>query len=480
MLNFPRWKVWGISLICVLGVLLAVPSFLPATVSAYLPRFVQAVHDQSRPRSRRRQPAAARGADRDVARQRVEAMEEPCCAASCSRDSIADQPSLDGEQRRGQLPRPQTPPRSPPRASAPTPRLSQVGFGGSATGRSRRRRQPHHDAPDPGRHRRGDQSGDGGGARRHRPPHQRARHARADDHPPGRQPHPGPGARPAGSRGAEAADRPHRPARVQAGRRTVTQRAAARSGRAARQPDPAAMPKAARMPHRRPAPRDHHRRADRQRASRISTSRTLPAVRLSFDTAGSHALRPGDPGECRQAVRDHPRQCRHLRAQHPRADPGRHRPISGSFTVETANQLAISLRSGRLPVELQRRRGAHRRPRPRRAIRSAAASSPAIAATLVVILFMLITYGRFGVYTTIGLILNAPDDPRHHGPVQRDPDPARHRRLRAHHRRRGRRQRADQRAHPRGAATRATGCTTRSNRAIARPRPRSSTPTSPT
>ena len=37
----------------------------------------------------------------------------------------------------------------------------------------------------------------------------------------------------------------------------------------------------------------------------------------------------------------------------------------------------------------------------------ATASIASIVATLVVILFMLITYGRFGVYTTIGLILNA-------------------------------------------------------------------------
>jgi preprotein translocase subunit SecD len=79
--------------------------------------------------------------------------------------------------------------------------------------------------------------------------------------------------------------------------------------------------------------------------------------------------------------------------------------ISGSFTVETANQLAISLRSGRLPVELRvvdersvsAELGAD-------SIRSGVIAS--IASVLVVILFMLITYGRFGVYTTIALILN--------------------------------------------------------------------------
>ena len=79
--------------------------------------------------------------------------------------------------------------------------------------------------------------------------------------------------------------------------------------------------------------------------------------------------------------------------------------IAGSFTVESANALAISLRSGRLPVELRvvdersvdPSLGAD-------SIRSGVIAS--IASILVVILFMLITYGRFGVYTTIGLILN--------------------------------------------------------------------------
>ncbi len=79
--------------------------------------------------------------------------------------------------------------------------------------------------------------------------------------------------------------------------------------------------------------------------------------------------------------------------------------IAGSFTVESANALAISLKSGRLPVDLHvvdersvsPELGAD-------SIRSGTIAS--IASVLVVILFMLITYGRFGVYTTIGLILN--------------------------------------------------------------------------
>jgi len=80
--------------------------------------------------------------------------------------------------------------------------------------------------------------------------------------------------------------------------------------------------------------------------------------------------------------------------------------ITGSFTVESANELAISLRSGRLPVEL--RVVEERTVGPdlgRDSIRLGIIAS--VVATLAVILFMLATYGRFGVYATIGLTLNA-------------------------------------------------------------------------
>jgi preprotein translocase subunit SecD len=78
----------------------------------------------------------------------------------------------------------------------------------------------------------------------------------------------------------------------------------------------------------------------------------------------------------------------------------------GGFTVQTANELAISLRSGRIPVELhvieERTVGPDLGAD---SIRLGIIAS--IAATIAVIVFMLITYGRFGVYTTIGLIVNA-------------------------------------------------------------------------
>ncbi|HTM94209.1 MAG TPA: protein translocase subunit SecD [Croceibacterium sp.] len=79
--------------------------------------------------------------------------------------------------------------------------------------------------------------------------------------------------------------------------------------------------------------------------------------------------------------------------------------ISGSFTVQSANQLAIQLRSGALPVDLtvveestvSAELGADS------IERGAVAMLVGLGALMV---FMLITYGRFGVYTNSALILN--------------------------------------------------------------------------
>ena len=79
--------------------------------------------------------------------------------------------------------------------------------------------------------------------------------------------------------------------------------------------------------------------------------------------------------------------------------------ISGGFTVETANQLAISLRSGALPVDL--------------AVIEERTVGPDLGAdsiqrgmlamglgSLLVILLMIASYGRFGVYATVALVIN--------------------------------------------------------------------------
>lgn len=79
--------------------------------------------------------------------------------------------------------------------------------------------------------------------------------------------------------------------------------------------------------------------------------------------------------------------------------------ISGNFTVESANQLSIALRSGALPVELQvvEERtvgpdlGAD-------SIRKGMIA--AIIGTSAVLAFMVVTYGRFGFYANFALTLN--------------------------------------------------------------------------
>jgi preprotein translocase subunit SecD len=80
--------------------------------------------------------------------------------------------------------------------------------------------------------------------------------------------------------------------------------------------------------------------------------------------------------------------------------------IMGSYTVETANELAVQLRSGKLPVKLnpveERTIGPELG---KESIQKGTVAS--IVATLAVIFFMLITYGRFGVYATVALVLNA-------------------------------------------------------------------------
>jgi preprotein translocase subunit SecD len=79
--------------------------------------------------------------------------------------------------------------------------------------------------------------------------------------------------------------------------------------------------------------------------------------------------------------------------------------ISGSFTTQSANELAILLRSGRLPVELtvveERTVGPDLG---RDSIRAGALAS--IVSTVAVAIFIIATYGRFGLYAVIGLVLN--------------------------------------------------------------------------
>ena len=79
--------------------------------------------------------------------------------------------------------------------------------------------------------------------------------------------------------------------------------------------------------------------------------------------------------------------------------------IAGSFTVETANQLAISLRSGALPVDLavveERTVGPDLG---KDSIRRGLIAM--MIGSIAVIALMIASYGRFGIYATWALVLN--------------------------------------------------------------------------
>ena len=79
--------------------------------------------------------------------------------------------------------------------------------------------------------------------------------------------------------------------------------------------------------------------------------------------------------------------------------------ISGNFTVESANALAISLRSGRLPVELAVVEERTVGPDLGRDSIERGVIAMLIGSGLVLI-FMLLTYGRFGLYADIAILLN--------------------------------------------------------------------------
>ncbi len=79
--------------------------------------------------------------------------------------------------------------------------------------------------------------------------------------------------------------------------------------------------------------------------------------------------------------------------------------INGGFTVESANQLAIALRSGKLPVDLKIVEESTVGPDLGADSIRAGILASAVAVALVVA-FMLVTYGRFGFYANLAVVIN--------------------------------------------------------------------------
>ena len=76
MLNFPRWQVWTISLACLLCVLLAVPNFLPANVAQQVPGWAETIKVNLGLDLAGGSELLLEGETGDVARQRVESLED--------------------------------------------------------------------------------------------------------------------------------------------------------------------------------------------------------------------------------------------------------------------------------------------------------------------------------------------------------------------------------------------------------------------
>ncbi len=130
-----------------------------------------------------------------------------------------------------------------------------------------------------------------------------------------------------------------------------------------------------------------------------------PAVSLKFNAAGGRKFARAtqeNPGKLFAMILDN----QVLSA--PRIDEpilGGNAIIHGSFTTDSANQLAIALRSGKLPVALKVVE--ERTVGPQLGAASIHAGVVAsVIASVAVILFMLVTYGRFGVYANLAVVLN--------------------------------------------------------------------------
>jgi preprotein translocase subunit SecD len=399
MLNFPRWKVWGISLICALFVLLAVPSFLPASVSANLPRFLQAIHINLGLDLAGGSQLLLEAQVQDVAKQRGEQMED-LLRSDMSRNSIpVSQMAANNGEVSFVVTNPAQVGTASQRASA---QINQVGFNGadwtvSVSGGRVTMRQTQVGIDE--------------------------------------------GIRQAMEVARDVIDRrinalgTLEPTIIRQGfNRIMVQVPGLQDPEALKQ----LIGRTARLEFKlvsdipnvtcqtRPPPGNQVLRYAEgppnsciavQRRAIITGERIAnavqdfdpqngqPSVRVSFDTAGSHSF-------ARVTQANVNKRFAIILDNVVISAPNINEPImggtasiSGSFTVQTANQLAISLRSGRLPVELrvveERSVGAELGAD---SIRAGVIAS--IAATLVVILFMLITYGRFGVYTTIALVLN--------------------------------------------------------------------------
>src|SRR5687767_1289203 len=76
MLDFPRWKVWYVSLLCLVGIALAIPSFVPERYVAQWPGFVPSARINLGLDLAGGSHLLLEGDTSDVAKQRLDQMED--------------------------------------------------------------------------------------------------------------------------------------------------------------------------------------------------------------------------------------------------------------------------------------------------------------------------------------------------------------------------------------------------------------------
>src|ERR687889_1893470 len=76
MLDFPRWKMWAVSLLCLFGIALAVPSFVPEAQVAKWPAFLPSARINLGLDLAGGSHLLLEAETSDVAKQRLDQMEE--------------------------------------------------------------------------------------------------------------------------------------------------------------------------------------------------------------------------------------------------------------------------------------------------------------------------------------------------------------------------------------------------------------------
>ncbi len=117
-------------------------------------------------------------------------------------------------------------------------------------------------------------------------------------------------------------------------------------------------------------------------------------------------IRRGDLEERRTPLRHRARQQGHFGAAHPHADHRRLGPDFRPFHRRAGQQPGDPAARRRAARQAQHRRGAHRRSGPRPGLRSTPASARPMSAPRLVVVYMLITYGVFGVFANLALFVH--------------------------------------------------------------------------